>query len=50
VIAVAWLGEETNRPGLHGACPHVFIGMTRQENNGNAMALGDQPLLQVNTG
>ena len=44
---IAWLGQEADRTGLHGAHPHVFIGIGGEENNWEAMTLGDQPLLQV---
>ena len=44
---VEWLAQEGKRSGLEGACPHVFIGITRQENDGNAMTMGDEPILQI---
>ena len=47
MIAVAWLAQEGDRSGLNGAFPHVFIGITRQENDGNAMTMGDEPILQI---
>jgi hypothetical protein len=39
--------QEENRSGLHGARPRSFVGMTRDENDGNAVTLGDQPVLQI---
>jgi hypothetical protein len=47
VFVTAWLAQEANRTGLHGAYPHVFIRIGREENNGEAMTLGDQQVLQV---
>ena len=47
VVLIDWLTQEGNRSGLHRACPHVFIRMARDENNGDAMPLGDQQVLQV---
>ena len=48
VVEIDWLAQEGNRSGLHSACPHVFIEMARDENNGNAMTSGDQVVLQIN--
>src|SRR6478735_1476896 len=48
VVVIKWFVQETNRSGLHGACPHVFIRIGRDENYWDAMTSGDQPVLQVN--
>jgi hypothetical protein len=45
VVAIAGLAQEGNRSGLHGTYPHVFIRMACEENNGDAIAHSDQPVL-----
>jgi len=47
VTVIAWLGQEADRTGLHGAHPHAFIRIGGEENNWEAMTLCDQLLLQV---
>ena len=47
VFVTAWLAQEANRTGLHGAHPQFFFGMACDENNGDAMTAGDQPVLQI---
>ena len=47
VVGIEWLAQECNRPSIHGVCPHVFIGIASDENNGEAMTRGDQPVLQI---
>ena len=48
VVVIVWLAQEGNRTGLHGACPRGIVRIASDENNGDAMTSGDQPVLQVN--
>ena len=34
-------------PAFMALCPHFFIGIASDENNGQAMTCGDEPVLQV---
>jgi len=34
MFVTAWLAQEADRSGLHGACPQVFIGISSEENMG----------------
>jgi len=47
VLDIVWLGHEANRSGLHGSCASAILRMTGDENDGDAVAPGDQPVLQV---
>ena len=48
VVVIVWLAQEANCSGLHCACPRGIVRKTRDENDGDAMTSGDQPMLQVN--
>ena len=50
LIYVARLAQETNRSGLHGACPNAILRKTRDENDRYAVTLGDKVVLQVKAG
>src|SRR4051812_6902846 len=47
VILSDWLGQETNRPSLHRACPGAVTRMAGDKNDGYAMPHRDQTILQV---
>ena len=47
LIYVARLAQETNRSGLHGACPNPILSKTRHENDRYAVTLGNKVVLQV---
>ena len=47
VVVIDRLAQEGNRSGLHRACPRDIVRLTRDENDRDAVTLGDQPVLQL---
>ena len=49
LVVIEWLAQEGKRSSLHGTRLHVLLGISRNENDGDAMTSGGQPVLQVKT-
>ena len=47
VVGMNWLDQEANCPSLDRACPNVLVRISRDKNDGNAMPLGEETVLQV---
>src|SRR3954467_9793789 len=47
VMNIVWLAQEAYRPSLHRACPSAVVRIARDKNDGYAMPLGDETVLQI---